>query len=163
MRKQSQAQYNNVQDPMSICKGGKTPGNAGKENWVLFLGKNSPSPADAGRSSSVGRRHNTENSGGTGTIDVKKFDLMPPPLPRTPGGGKGTTFSSAAAMRTTPVSPLQNHDPNRDKFGARMDRAAVAAGPVEAGENGGSDGGRGDRAVERKHTDIWDSNHAKVK
>lgn len=117
---------------MSVCKG-KTPGTSGKENRSHFAASPSPAVGSAatataatrsgsngsggGGGSSLRSKENGFNSRGSGGDDVgvKKFDLMPPPMPRTPGGGK-STGTSGSAMRTTPVvSPLQKHDPNQQQ------------------------------------------------
>ncbi|CAN0108403.1 unnamed protein product, partial [Sphacelaria rigidula] len=119
-RRKSQNGNNMGYDPMSVCKG-KTPGTSGKENnRSRFPITQSPAGSTPIGAAGTAVRNSTSGGGGSGVdVGVRKFDLMPPPMPRTPGGsgsgGKSTTSSSSmSAMRTTPVvSPLRQHDPNK--------------------------------------------------
>lgn len=103
-------------------------GGDGKENASsghrlhMFSGP-SPSKAKAGGSKSGG---GGDGSGGC-KEDAKSdattaFDLMPPPLPRTPGKGKG------APSRSSVLSPLGRHDPNLRQPSASGDGNAAGRG-----------------------------------
>lgn len=76
--------------------------NASSGNRLHMFSDPSPTKATGGRSKS--------KSGGVGKEDGKSdataFDLMPPPLPRTPGKEKG------GPSRSSVLSPLGRHDPN---------------------------------------------------
>ena len=144
---------------MSVCKGGvgsstksvtgsrdgagsackSTTAGEGKENSSLgqrlrmFSGP-SPTKAKGG-----GGRSGGGDSGGSGGrkddagSDANAFDLMPPPLPRTPGKGKAGSCPS----RSSVLSPLGRHDPNLQQSPAGGD-----------GGNSGGNVGRG-RAAEK--------------
>ncbi len=125
---------------MSVCKGGigsstKAAGAAageGKENnggrSHLF---SAPSPGKA-KAAGDGVKNGGGGGGrkedpGAGKSEDNAFDLMPPPLPRTPGKGKG------AQTRSSVLSPLGRHDPNLRQPASRTDSSA--------GSGDGSDGG----------------------
>lgn len=61
-----------------------------------------------------------------GEPDDKAFDLMPPPMPRTPSGKGG----NGGSLRSTPVLPLRKHDPNnRGRGDAVASGGDVGVGP----------------------------------
>lgn len=167
---QSQNGNNMGYDPMSVCKG-KTPGTSGKENnRSRFPITQSPAGSTPIGAAGTAVRNSTSGGGGSGVdVGVRKFDLMPPPMPRTPGGsgsgGKSTTSSSSmSAMRTTPVvSPLRQHDPNKSlqhqqqqeqQQQGRPERSSPVAtdGVGRKEERAGGGGGDGIQAgVQHKH------------
>lgn len=109
---------------MSVCKGatgssaallGSTVGKENLSHPQQRFEFSEPSPSR--RSASSGSSSSNDNSiggdgdggggGGGGAKDsrVSAFDLMPPPMPRTPA-------AKECGARTAPVSPLQERDSN---------------------------------------------------
>ena len=102
--------------------------------------------------------------GGGGSCSVNAFDLMPPPMPRTPGGGGGGVkgqqqqqqqqqrgFRSPSHTRSSPpVSPLGQHDPNRRQ---EENTDHTGGGGIDRGEQEGAGAKFGPGRVE-KRTDV---------
>lgn len=82
--------------------------NASSGNRLHMFSDPSPTKAKGGGAKAGGR--DGSGSGGhkeEAKSDATAFDLMPPPLPRTPGKGKAAPISRSAVL-----SPLGRHDPN---------------------------------------------------
>ncbi|CBJ26846.1 Heat shock protein 40 like protein [Ectocarpus siliculosus] len=123
-------------DPMSVCKGGGGGGGGVGSSTKAAVSRGSDSSTASSAStdgkenaSSVSHRFDlfvapspaTPKAGSVAKKnDSTAFDLMPPPLPRTPGGAKGVS------QRTSVLSPLGRHDPN-------LQQPAPRVGGVERG------------------------------
>lgn len=120
---------------MSVCKS-STKGNgaactsSGKENASNLFNSSQKENASTRAADSPTARRRFHLSGASpknvrqyGEPDARAFDLMPPPMPRTPSGKGG----NGGGLRSTPVLPLRKHDPNH------QGRGDVAVSGGEAG------------------------------
>ncbi|CAM9305096.1 unnamed protein product, partial [Scytosiphon promiscuus] len=105
-------------DPMSVCKGGA--GSSTKTNGPGNKNASAGTPSQAeGKENASSIRGRSHLFSVPSPTTPKAFDLMPPPLPRTPGGG-----GKAGLSRSSVVSPLGRHDPNLRQPSASPGRTA---------------------------------------
>lgn len=94
----------NSSSMLSGERGGKE--NASSGHKLRMFSDPSPTKAKGGGSKTGGSGGGDCKEDGKG--DATAFDLMPPPLPRTPGKVKG----KGGPSRSSVLSPLGRHDPN---------------------------------------------------
>lgn len=131
---------------MSVCKGGVGSSTKPAAGSGIKTTSSSSSSGEGKENASSGHRLHmfsdpspTKAKGGGGgksgvggggakedgkSGDANAFDLMPPPLPRTPGKGKGGPCPS----RSSALSPLGRHDPNLQQSSAASDDGSSSGG-----------------------------------
>lgn len=131
---------------MSVCKSavkgnGIACRSSGKENAANLFNSSQKENASTLVADSPTARRRFHLSGASpknvrmnSEHDGKAFDLMPPPMPRTPSGKGG----NGGSLRSTPVLPLRKHDlNNRGRGDAAVSDGDVGVGPGRS-ENRGS-------------------------
>eukprot|EP00903_Cladosiphon_okamuranus_P018795 g17290.t1 len=108
--------------PLSGVRGREDKENASSDHRLHMFSDPSPTNAKGGHGYSKG-------NGDADKSDATAFDLMPPPLPRTPGKGRGGLSRSSSS---SVLSPLGRHDPNSgdSKSGGTPGRGRATEKPL---------------------------------